>query len=119
MDRITLSGLRARGNHGVFDHERENGQTFVVDVALGVDCGPAAAADDLALTVDYGRVSEQVVALVEGPPVDLIETLAQQIADACLEHEGVHEVEVTVHKPEAPIQVPFDDVAVTISRSGR
>ncbi|MEY9849062.1 dihydroneopterin aldolase [Streptacidiphilus sp. BW17] len=79
--------------------------------------GARGTTADLALTVDYGRVSEQVVALAEGPPVDLIETLAQQIADACLGHDGVREVEVTVHKPEAPIQVPFDDVAVTISRS--
>ncbi|MYS20586.1 dihydroneopterin aldolase [Streptomyces sp. DvalAA-14] len=116
MDRVTLRGLRVRGHHGVFAHEREDGQTFVVDLALGLDTAPAAAGDDLTRTVHYGVLAEQVAAVVAGAPVDLIETLAQRIADACLEHHLVQEVEVTVHKPEAPITVPFDDVTVTITR---
>lgn len=116
MDRVALRGLRARGHHGVFAHERESGQTFVVDLVLALDTAPAAAADDLAGTVDYGVVAEEVVAVVRGKPVDLIETLAQRIADVCLRHRPVQEVEVTVHKPQAPITVPFDDVAVTITR---
>jgi dihydroneopterin aldolase len=101
----------------VFPHEREEGQTFVVDLTLGLDTRPAAADDDLAKTVHYGIVAEDVVALVEGEPVNLIETLAERIARACLAHEGVQEVEVAVHKPNAPITVPFDDVTVTITRS--
>ncbi|MFE1783891.1 dihydroneopterin aldolase [Streptomyces sp. NPDC059506] len=116
MDRVALRGLRARGHHGVFDHERAEGQTFVVDLVLGLDTRPAAAADDLTLTVHYGIVAEEVVAVVSGEPVDLIETLAQRIADRCLAHEAVQEVEVTVHKPNAPVTVPFDDVTVTITR---
>ncbi|WNI16068.1 dihydroneopterin aldolase [Actinacidiphila sp. ITFR-21] len=116
MDRVTLRGLRVRGHHGVFRHERENGQTFVVDLALGLDTRPAAAGDDLSRTVHYGVLAEQVAAVVAGEPVDLIETLAQRIADTCLGHERVEEVEVTVHKPNAPITVPFDDVTVTITR---
>lgn len=116
MDRVALRGLRARGHHGVFAHEREKGQTFVVDLVLGLDTAPAAAGDDLTKTVHYGVVAEEVVDLVTGEPVDLIETLAQRIADRCLEHQAVQEVEVTVHKPEAPIAVPFDDVTVTITR---
>ncbi|MBY8878889.1 dihydroneopterin aldolase [Actinacidiphila acidipaludis] len=116
MDRVTLRGLSVRGHHGVFAHEREDGQTFVVDLVLGLDTAPAAATDDLALTVHYGVLAEQVAAIVAGEPVDLIETLAQRIADTCLGHEVVEEVEVTVHKPDAPITVPFDDVTVTITR---
>ncbi|WP_052847847.1 dihydroneopterin aldolase [Streptomyces avicenniae] len=117
MDRIALRGLSGRGFHGVLPREREEGQTFVVDVVLGLDTRPAADADDLARTVDYGEVAEQVVAVVTGEPCDLIETLAQRIADRCLAPEAVQEAEVTVHKPQAPITVPFDDVTITIKRS--
>ncbi|MFF6997827.1 dihydroneopterin aldolase [Streptomyces sp. NPDC008313] len=117
MDRVALRGLKARGHHGVFPKEREEGQTFIVDLTLGLDTRPAAADDDLAKTVHYGIVAEEVVAVVEGDPVDLIETLAERIARTCLKHEGVQEVEVCLHKPDAPITVPFDDVTVTITRS--
>lgn len=116
MDRVALRGLKARGHHGVFPREREEGQTFVVDLVLGLDTAPAAASDDLALTVHYGIVAEEVVDVVRGEPVDLVETLAQRIADRVLKHDLVEEVEVTVHKPDAPITVPFDDVTVTIIR---
>ncbi len=116
MDRVALRGLRARGHHGVFPREREEGQTFVVDVVLGLDTTAAAAGDDLAATADYGVVAEEVVGVITGEPVDLIETLAQRIADQCLKQQAVQEVEVTVHKPEAPIRVPFDDVTITITR---
>ncbi len=116
MDRVALRGLKARGHHGVFAHEREEGQTFIVDLVLGLDTAPAAAADDLTKTAHYGMVAEEVVAAVEKDPVNLIETLAQRIADTCLAHEAVQEVEVTLHKPDAPITVPFDDVTITITR---
>jgi dihydroneopterin aldolase len=116
VDRVALSGLKARGHHGVFPKEREEGQTFIVDLVLGLDTRPAAADDDLAKTVHYGIVAEEVVAVVQGEPVDLIETLAQRIADQVLKNDLVEEVEVTVHKPQAPITVPFDDVTVTIAR---
>lgn len=116
LDRVTLRGLRARGNHGVFERERIEGQTFVVDLVLYLDTRPAAAGDDLTRTAHYGLVAEEVTAIIAGEPVDLIETLAQRIADQCLKHEAVEEVEVTVHKPDAPITVPFDDVTVTIHR---
>ena len=94
MDRVALRGLKARGHHGVFPKEREEGQTFIVDLVLGLDTRPAAADDDLTKTVHYGIVAEEVVAVVEGEPVNLIETLAERIARTCLKHEGVEEVEV-------------------------
>lgn len=84
---------------------------------LGLDTRPAAATDDLARTVHYGVVAEEVADVVTGEPVDLIETLAERIAQQCLKHEGVLEVEVVVHKPDAPITVPFGDVTITITRS--
>jgi dihydroneopterin aldolase len=117
LDRITLHGLRGRGLHGVYPRERVEGQTFIVDVALGVDTRTAARTDDLAATADYGVIAEKIVAMIEGDPVNLIETLAQRIADACLADPAVHEVEVTVHKPDAPITVPFDDVTIVIKRT--
>lgn len=116
MDRVALRGLKARGHHGVFPREREEGQTFVVDLVLGLDTRPAAAGDDLEKTVHYGVLAEQAVAVVQGEPVNLIETLAERIAQTCLIHEAVVEAEVTVHKPDAPITVPFDDVTITITR---
>ncbi|KWW98888.1 dihydroneopterin aldolase [Carbonactinospora thermoautotrophica] len=116
-DRVALRGLRGRGYHGVFDRERQEGQTFIVDVVLGMDTRKAAMSDDLADTADYGAIARRVVEVVEGEPVNLIETLAQRIADVCLAEPVVEEVEVTVHKPDAPIPVRFDDVTVTIMRS--
>lgn len=116
-DTITVRGLRAFGRHGVLPEERRDGQEFVVDVHLSVDTRKAAVTDDLAETVDYAAVSQRVCALVAGDPVDLIETLAARIADTCLVDPRVQAVEVTVHKPSAPVGVPFTDVAVTIRRS--
>jgi dihydroneopterin aldolase len=116
-DRVVLTGLRAWGRHGVFDHERAEGQHFVVDVALALDLRPASTTDDLRRTVDYGVLAEAVVADVQGEPLNLIEALAERVAQTCLRQPAVTEVEVTVHKPEAPIGVTFADVAVTLVRS--
>lgn len=117
VDRIELLGLTARGRHGWFQHERERGQLFRVDVIVGVDTRAAAESDDLTDTVDYGSLAGQVVDLLEGEPVRLVETLAQRIADLCLENPRVEDVEVAVHKPEAPMPVPFGDVTVRIRRA--
>jgi 7,8-dihydroneopterin aldolase/epimerase/oxygenase len=114
---VVLTGVRARGRHGVLGFEREQGQEFVVDVSLALDLAPASTTDDLALTVDYGTLAEAVVADVEGEPLDLIEALAERVAQTCLRRPQVAEVQVTVHKPQAPISVPFADVAVTLTRS--
>ena len=116
-DRITLTGVRVRAHHGVFDFERQQGQEFVIDVAVAVDVSAAASGDDLGRTVHYGELAEAVADAVRRDPVDLIETVAERVAAVALAYPAVEEVEVTVHKPEAPISVPFDDVAVTIVRS--
>lgn len=115
-DLITLTGVRAIGHHGVLDFERRDGQPFVVDAVLHTDFGAAARSDDLSRTVSYAEVAERIVALVEGDPVDLIETLAVRLADTILAEFPVDAVELTVHKPQAPITVPFGDVSVTVFR---
>ena len=117
--RIALRGLRARGHHGVFDFEREQGQDFVVDVLLELDLAKAAATDDVADTVHYGELAERLAAVVAGEPVNLIETLAARLCELCMADERVIAAEVTVHKPQAPIAREFADVAVTARRSRR
>nr|WP_277605232.1 dihydroneopterin aldolase [Glycomyces sp. L485] len=111
-----MSGLRVHGRHGVFDHEREAGQDFVVDVALATSIAQAAAADDLRHTIDYGALADDLADIVAGEPCNLIETLAERLAAACLRREGVQRATVTVHKPQAPIAQHFADVSVTIER---
>ena len=115
-DELALLGLECFGHHGVFDHERRDGQTFVIDLVLGIDTATAAASDDLADTVDYGGLATAVKSAVERDPVDLIETLAERIAAICLTDHRVDWCRVTVHKPDAPIEATFTDVALTITR---
>jgi dihydroneopterin aldolase len=117
LDRVEVLGIRATGHHGVFGFEKEQGQEFVVDVVLHLDTRPAAASDDLADAVDYGVVAGRVHDVVTGEPVDLVEALAARVADACLADLRVRAVDVAVHKPQAPIAVPFDDVVVRIHRA--
>ncbi len=115
-DEITLTGVRAFGYHGVYADEKRDGQEFVVDATLHLSLQRAGETDDVADTVHYGELAELIVAAVENEPVDLLETLAQRIADVILADERVRMTTVTVHKPQAPISVPFADVAVTIRR---
>lgn len=117
-DRIELRGLRVRGNHGVFDHEKRDGQDFLVDLVLWTDFTAAAASDDLADTVDYGALALLARDIVAGPSCDLIETVASRIADGVMDlAPGAHAVEVTLHKPQAPIPAEFADVAVVATRT--
>jgi dihydroneopterin aldolase/2-amino-4-hydroxy-6-hydroxymethyldihydropteridine diphosphokinase len=116
LDQIRLLGVSARGRHGVLATERLDGQDFVVDAVLHLDVGKAAATDDLAATVDYGVLATRIADIVRGEPVDLIETLAHRLAAACLEPAGVQAVDITVHKPRAPIRERFADVAVAVRR---
>ena len=116
-DELAIRGIECYGHHGVFGFEKREGQTFVIDLALGLDTRPAAASDNLHDTVDYGSLALSVKAAVEKDPVDLIETLAHRIAGVCLLDGRVQWVRVTVHKPDAPIDATFTDVALTITRS--
>jgi dihydroneopterin aldolase len=118
-DRIALTGLRVRGFHGVYEHERRDGQDFVVDATLWLDSRPAAASDDVADTVDYGALADRLATVVAGEPVNLIETLAARLCELCMADQRVIAAEVTVHKPQAPIAREFADVAVTARRSRR
>ena len=116
-DRIAVRGLSAHAYHGVYALERERGQTFRVDAVLELDTAPAAAGDDLARTVDYADLARRLHAVLAGEPVDLLETLAQRLADVCLADALIDAVEITVHKPEADLGVPVDDVTVAIRRT--
>lgn len=119
-DRIELTGLRVRGHHGVFDHERRDGQDFLIDITVWLDLRPAAVSDDLADTVDYGALAQLAHQIVAGPPRDLIETVGAEIADRIMNDDPrIAACEVTVHKPSAPIPLTFDDVAVVTRRSGK
>jgi 7,8-dihydroneopterin aldolase/epimerase/oxygenase len=116
-DELAITGIECFAHHGVFDFERREGQIFVIDLVLGLDTAPAATSDDLHDTVDYGSLVGAVKAAVERDPVDLIETLAQRIADVCTLERRVEWVRVTVHKPNAPIDATYSDVALTITRA--
>ena len=117
VDRVRLSGLQVYGHHGVFEHERQIGQAFVVDAELEMSTAAAAASDDLSDTVDYGDLANRLAAVISGEPVNLIETLAARLVAECLTDERVAAATVTVHKPQAPIPLTFADVAVTVRRS--
>ena len=118
-DRITLTGLRVRGHHGVYEHERRDGQDFLVDITVWLDLDRAAATDDVTDTLHYGELAERAAAIVGGEPRNLIETVAAAIADDVMRDGRPHAVEVTVHKPSAPIPLTFADVSVTARRSRR
>jgi dihydroneopterin aldolase len=113
---IALTGLRARGRHGVYDFEREQGQDFVVDVVLDLDLARAASSDDVVDTVHYGELADRLVAVISGEPVNLIETLADRLLTVAMADARVDAATVTVHKPQAPIAHAFTDVAVTVRR---
>ena len=116
-DELSVTGIQCFGHHGVFEHEKRDGQTFVVDLVLGLDTRGAASTDDLHDTVDYGSLVAHVKAAVESDPVDLIEALAERISGVCLLDDRVEWARVTVHKPGAPIEATFEDVTLTITRS--
>ena len=116
-DRISLTGITAFGHHGVFSSERQHGQRFVVDVICTLDLSGAASSDDLGQTIDYGALAQAIAADIERDPLNLIEALADRIALTCLRYDAIQCVQVTVHKPQAPMPVDVADVAVTLTRS--
>lgn len=117
-DRIELTGLECFGHHGVFPEEKRDGQNFIVDLTCWLDFSGAAAADDLTQTVNYAELAELAHGIVTGEPRDLIETVATEIAEAAMARfEPLFAVEVTIHKPQAPIPLQFADVSVVSRRS--
>ena len=116
LDVITLRGLHVEAAHGVFDFEHDAPQPFIVDCALWVDTSASALSDDIADTVSYALVADEIMSIVSGPSVKLIETLGNAIAMRLLRLAHVLGVEVTVHKPQAPLEQPFVDVSVTVRR---
>lgn len=119
LDRIAVEGITATGYHGVFEEEKREGQTFVADVVAHASTRKAAAADALELTINYAQIAQRVYDVLAGEPFDLIETVAERCALAVLDMDGVHCVDVRIHKPQAPIPVPFADASVTIRRDIR
>ena len=115
-DLIEIRGLRAYGYHGVLDHEKRNGQVFVIDATLAVDHRRAGASDDLADTVSYAGVSEELAGAVEMTRFDLVEALAEHLAAQVLRHEAVTAVRIRVAKPFAPVPADVREVAVVVTR---
>ncbi len=114
---MRIAGIEGHGYHGLFDVERENGQPFIVDVELELDLSTAGKSDNLNDSIDYNDVSILIHNEIVGPPVKLIETLAENISSKILKaYPTVQEIKTTVHKPRAPISVSFGDVSVTIKR---
>jgi|GEM_PF-39010 len=116
LDRIRIERLHARGHHGVFDHERAEGQDFFIDADVWIDAADAATGDDLDKTVHYGELMHALHDVVTGEPVDLIETLAERLAATTLSFVGARAVRISVHKPQAPVMLPFEDVSVSVLR---
>ena len=115
-DLITIERIEAFGYHGVFPEERREGQTFIGDVEIQASLEDAAQSDDVAHTVDYGVVAHRVAEIIQGEPANLLETVCDRILTMVLSLERVEAARVTVHKPGAPIQVPFSDVSITMHR---
>ena len=116
-DQIFLTGIAAFGYHGLFDHERQNGQDFFIDVAMTVDLGAASKSDEIQDTVNYAEIINLVIKHITTDPVNLIEKLAGRIADQILEdHVKVSLVTVIVHKPQAPVDAVLKDIAVQVTR---
>lgn len=116
MDRIVIEGIEVWAHHGVLAHERDLGQRFVIDVMLEADLSAAVASDDLADTIDYGRVAADVHEAASAGPFQLIESVAGRVLDACFAHSAVAAAEVVVHKPGVPLTVPAREVRVMLRR---
>ena len=115
-DSIRITGLELFGHHGVFDFEKHDGQRFVVDLTVWLDTDGASDSDNLAQTLDYSKLVNKVAGVVQGEPVDLIETLASRVLDVVWGFDQAHSAEVTIHKPDAPVEFPVADISVTMNR---
>ena len=116
-DVVTLRGVEVFAHHGVFDEERAVGQTFVIDVVASIDLESAAGSDDLHDTLDYGQLVSAIHERVSSEQWNLIERVAERVAELVLDDERITQVAVTIHKPEAPIAVTSTDISVSITRA--
>ena len=116
MDEIKIEGIKGFGHHGLFPEEKRDGQEFFVDLILQRDLRQAGASDDIALTIDYGAVAIRVKEIIETGSFNLIERLATVIAESLKAEFDLDAVTVTVHKPDAPVDLEFKDISVTIRR---
>jgi dihydroneopterin aldolase len=116
-DRIFITGLSLHAFHGVMPHEGKVGQSFTLDLALDIDLAAAARSDKVADTVSYDKVVEVADRAFSSRRFRLIEAAGGAVADAVLaSFPRVRAIDVTIHKPHAPIPAIFTDVGVTISR---
>lgn len=115
-DRIDLTGIEVYAKHGVLDHEQERAQVFRVDVSVYTDLSVPAASDNLVDALDYSELALEIREVVGSESHKLIETVATSVAEAMLSHPEVERTSVTIHKPDAPIDLAFDDVSVTVER---
>ena len=113
---IVVRGLALHAFHGVHDHERENGQRFLLDLELTPRSAMACETDRLGDAVSYGDAARIAVEMATSTRFDLIEALAARIGDALLARLPLERATVTVHKPDAPLGLDFDDVSVTVTR---
>ena len=115
-DLIKITGINAKGFHGVFESERKKGQKFIVDIELSINL--TNLKDDLSKTINYAEVAQIAHDNITGNPVLLIETLAENIAKSVLnKYKKAKQVKVIVHKPKAPLTLKFKDVSVEIIRT--
>ena len=117
-DRVFVTGLALHAFHGVMEHEATVGQTFKLDLALDIDLAPASRSDKLADTIGYDQVVDVAARAFCDKRYRLVEAAAGAVADAILAaFARASQVQVTVHKPHAPIAATFEDVGVTIVRA--
>ena len=116
LDKIMLHGMRFYGEHGVYPVEKEEGQWFEIDVEIYGDFAEAARTDNIQDTLDFNQIYEAVKKIIEGPGVNLVESLAHQISQVLLSVPLSKKVRVAVKKPEAPLDGYFDYAGVEIVR---
>ena len=116
IDKVSITGIEAFGFHGVFEHEKKEGQEFIVDVEFEYDTSKAIQTDFIEDAIDYGAIALLIKSIVEGEPKNLIEKVADEIAQQILNNFKVNSVKVTLHKPQAPLDMEFKDVSVSVER---
>ncbi len=116
-DRVDLTGIEVYAKHGVLDHEQEKAQVFRVDVSAYLDLVKPGESDSLSDTLDYGALANEIREVVGGESHHLIERVAARVAETVLRYPDVTRTVVTIHKPDAPVDVAFDDISVTIDRT--